>query len=201
MMGRHETMIAFESLLAEVRSCTLCAIHLPHGVRPILQVHPQARILIAGQAPGSKVHVSGIPFDDASGARLREWMGVSSEVFYNPQQVALLPMGFCFPGAGRSGDLPPRPECAPAWRARLLECLQQLELTLVLGRCAQAYHLGRAFVSVTDTVQAWRTSWPRVVPLPHPSPRNNLWLRRNLWFETELLPALRGHIASILSRP
>ncbi|MGE3539208.1 MAG: uracil-DNA glycosylase family protein [Candidatus Tectimicrobiota bacterium] len=192
-------MESLDDVLAAVRACTLCAPALPHDPRPVLQVHAQARILIAGQAPGRKVHASGIPFDDASGARLRDWMGVSPAMFYNPEHIAMLPMGFCFPGSGRTGDLPPRPECAPTWRARLLDCLPHLQLTLVIGQYAQAYHLGTSAASVTDTVRAWRTSWPEVVPLPHPSPRNNLWLRRNPWFATELLPALRQHVASILA--
>lgn len=193
-------MTAFRTLLADVRACTLCEAHLPHGVRPVLQMHPQARILIAGQAPGRKVHESGVPFDDASGDRLREWLGISREVFYDPRQIALLPMGFCFPGTGTSGDLPPRPECAPAWRAPLLGQLPHLELTVVLGQYAQAYHLDVDGASVTDTVRAWRTQWPRAIPLPHPSPRNNLWLRRNPWFEADVLPALRKRVSAVLAR-
>lgn len=183
----------------QVRACTLCAAHLPHGVRPVLQLHPQARILIASQAPGRKVHESGIPFDDASGNRLREWMGVTREVFYDPRQVAIVPMGLCFPGTGKSGDLPPRPECAPTWRRPLLSHLRHLQLTLVIGQYAMAYHLGAQHTSLTDAVKAWRDHWPRVLPLPHPSPRNNLWLRRNPWFESEVLPALRKRVAEALA--
>ncbi|RLA55062.1 MAG: uracil-DNA glycosylase family protein, partial [Gammaproteobacteria bacterium] len=175
-------MSSFSALLAEVRACTICEAHLPLGARPVLQLHPKARILIAGQAPGRKVHESGVPFDDASGNRLREWMGVTREVFYDPERVAIIPMGFCFPGTGRSGDLPPRPECAPAWRKRLLAELHQLEVTLVIGRYAQAYHFSEAGATVTDLVKSWRSYWPQAIPLPHPSPRNNLWLRRNPWF-------------------
>jgi uracil-DNA glycosylase len=163
-------------------------------------MHPKARVLIAGQAPGKKVHASGVPFDDASGNRLREWMGVTREVFYDPEQIAILPMGFCFPGSGKSGDLPPRPECAPAWRKPLLGKLRHLEMTLVLGQYAQAYHFGKAASSVTDLVKSWRSCWPQMVPLPHPSPRNNLWLRRNPWFETEVLPSFRRRISKILAR-
>ena len=192
-------MKSFDALLDEVRACTICRAHLPHGVRPVLQIHPRARILIAGQAPGRKVHDSGIPFDDASGDRLRGWMGVTREVFYDPKQVAILPMGFCYPGTGESGDLPPRPECAPAWRKELLGHLRQLKLTLVLGQYAQAYHLGGDTASVTDAVKAWRSYWPAVVPLPHPSPRNNIWLRKNSWFESQVLPSLRRRIASLVS--
>ena len=186
------------ALLRRVRACTLCAEHLPHGVRPVLQFHPDACILIAGQAPGRKVHESGVPFDDASGDRLRAWMGVSRDVFYDAARIAILPMGFCYPGTGSSGDLPPRPECAPAWRAPLLNALQRLQLTLVIGSYAQAWHLGEEASNVTAAVQDWRSCWPKIVPLPHPSPRNNLWLRRNPWFETELLPRLRGRIARLL---
>jgi len=186
------------SLLRQVQDCRLCARHLPHGVRPVLQFHRDARILIAGQAPGRKVHESGVPFDDASGERLREWMGVSRDDFYDARKIAILPMGFCYPGTGKSGDLPPRPECAPAWRAPLLAALQQLQLTLVIGSYAQAWHLGADAASVTATVQAWRSCWPERVPLPHPSPRNNIWLKRNPWFEAELLPRMRARIARVL---
>ncbi|WP_033079308.1 uracil-DNA glycosylase family protein [Thalassotalea sp. ND16A] len=193
-------MKSYLSLLSEVRACTLCKPHLSLGPRPVLQLHPQAKILIAGQAPGKKVHESGVPFDDASGNRLREWLGVTREVFYDPEQIAILPMGFCFPGSGKSGDLPPRPECAPAWRNQLLQQLGNLEITLVIGQYAQAYHLADAGLSVTERVKSWRTYWPDMVPLPHPSPRNNLWLRRNPWFETEVLPPLRQRISAILAR-
>ena len=186
--------------MTEVRACTICASHLPHSPRPVLQLHPDARLLIAGQAPGRKVHESGKPFDDASGERLREWMGVTRDVFYNPQQVAILPMGFCYPGAGKSGDLPPRAECAPAWRKQLLHRLSHLELTLVIGQYAQAYHLDEGKSSLTEKVRAWRNYWPSTVPLPHPSPRNNIWLRRNPWFETELLPVLRQRVEAVLSK-
>ena len=193
-------MASFSSLLTEVRACTLCEADLPLGPRPVLQLHPRARILIAGQAPGRKVHDSGVPFDDASGNRLREWLGVTREVFYDPEQIAILPMGFCFPGSGRSGDLPPRPECAPAWRDQLLGKLRHLEVTLVLGQYAQVYHFGKARSSLTELVKSWRDHWPRMVPLPHPSPRNNLWLRRNPWFEVELLPSLRRRVSEVLAK-
>ncbi len=193
-------MTSFSRLLTEVRACTICEESLPFGPRPVLQLHPKARILIAGQAPGKKVHESGIPFDDASGIRLREWMGVTNEVFYDPEQIALLPMGFCFPGSGKSGDLPPRRECAPAWRKQLLGQLHHLEGTLVLGRYAQDYHFGNASSSVTELVKSWRSHWPQYVPLPHPSPRNNIWLRRNSWFEAELLPLLRKRVSEVLAR-
>ena len=193
-------MTSFSSLLAEVRACTICEAHLPLGPRPVLQLHPKARILIAGQAPGRKVHASGVPFDDPSGNRLREWLGVTREVFYDPKQFAIVPMGFCFPGTGKSGDLPPRPECAPAWREQLLGRLRHLEITLVLGKYAQSYHFAEAKSSLTELVKSWHTYWPSTVPLPHPSPRNNLWLRRNPWFEVELLPLLRKRVSEVLAR-
>lgn len=192
-------MSSLASLLTEVRACVLCTEHLPLGPRPVVQLHPSARILIAGQAPGRKVHETGVPFNDASGDRLREWLGISREVFYDAKQVAILPMGFCFPGTGKSGDLPPRPECAPAWREALLSRLKALKLTLVIGQYAQAYHLPHEGASVTEAVQAWRKNWPHTVPLPHPSPRNNLWLKRNPWFEEELIPVLRTRVAEVLA--
>jgi len=187
------------TLLADVHACDRGAKHLPRGPRPVLQVHPSARILIAAQAPGRKVHESGVPFDDASGDRLRAWLGISRDVFYDAKQVAIVPMGFCFPGAGRSGDLAPRAECAPAWREPLLSHLTNIRLTLVVGRYAQAYHLPGEPASLTEVVRAWRKHWPKAVPLPHPSPRNNLWLKRNPWFEQELVPAIRLHVAQVLS--
>ena len=190
----------FLSILDNVRSCALCAKHLPLGPRPVFQLHRSSRVLIAGQAPGRKVHESGVPFADASGDRLREWMGISKEVFYDSQQIAILPMGFCYPGSRKSGDLPPRLECAPAWRETLLQPLNNVKITLVIGQYAQAYHLPDAGMSVTDTVRSWNEHWPRVVPLPHPSPRNNGWLRRNAWFSEELLPKLRTQIAEILAK-
>jgi len=186
------------SLLEEVRACTLCAKHLPLGPRPVFQLNPSARILIAAQAPGRKVHASGVPFDDASGDRLRAWLGVTHETFYDPKRIAILPMGFCYPGKSKSGDLPPRPECAPAWRAPLLSRLKHLELTLVIGRYATDFHLPGAGASLTEAVKGWRAHWPRAMPLPHPSPRNNIWLKRNPWFAEELLPALKARVAAIL---
>ena len=191
--------LSLEALLTEVRACTLCAAHLPLGPRPVLQLHAMARILIAGQAPGRKVHESGIPFDGASGERLRAWLGLPREVFYDAKQVAILPMGFCYPGSGKSGDLPPRPECAPAWREALLARLTKLRLTLVIGAYAQAYHLPDAQTSLTQAVENWRATWPLVVPMPHPSPRNIAWLKRHPWFEAELLPQLRTRVAQVLA--
>ena len=192
-------MPSYPSLLSSVRACTLCADHLPLGPRPVVQLHPAAKILIVGQAPGRKVHETGVPFNDASGERLRTWLGVTREVFYDPRQIALLPMGFCYPGTGAGGDLPPRAECAATWRKPLLATLRQLQLTLVLGSYAQAYHFGPGASSVTDRVKSWRSTWPLLVPLPHPSPRNNRWLRKNPWLERELLPAVRRRVAQVLS--
>ncbi|WP_440877262.1 uracil-DNA glycosylase family protein [Thalassotalea sp. PLHSN55] len=186
-------------LLKEVRACNICQHALADGVRPIVQLSANSRILIAGQAPGRKVHTSGIPFDDASGDRLRSWLAISSNDFYNENKVAILPMGFCYPGTGKSGDLPPRPECAKTWRASLLEQLPALELTIVIGQYAQAYHLNQQYQTVTEHVRAWQTQWPRVIPLPHPSPRNNRWLKANSWFEKQLLPPLQARVADILS--
>ena len=186
------------ALLTQVRACTLCAPYLPLGPRPVLQAHASARILIASQAPGRKVHLSGIPFDDASGERLRDWLGLSRETFYDPRQVAILPMGFCFPGMGRSGDLPPRPECAPAWRDALLARLPAIEFTLAIGRYAQVWHLPAGGKPLTEVVRDWRAHWPHAVALPHPSPRNNVWLARNPWFERELVPRLQARVRQVL---
>jgi len=190
----------FETLIANVKSCTICKNNLPDGVRPVFQLHPKAEILIAGQAPGRKVHESGIPFDDASGNHLREWLGISYEIFYNPEIVAILPMAFCYPGAGKNGDLPPRPECEPAWRSQLLQHLPNLKITLVLGKYAQKYHFEMGNSALTELVKSWREYWPNVVPLPHTSPRNNIWLGKNHWFEAELLPKLQKRISSVLSQ-
>ena len=192
-------MTDFEALLSEVRRCKICEPHLPLGARPVLQLHPDARILIAGQAPGLKVHQSGIPFADASGDRLREWLGISKEVFYDPHQIAILPMGFCYPGSGKSGDLPPRPECAATWRSRLLNVLTNLRLTIVIGQYALRYHLPQEKGNLTEIVKNWQQYFPEVIPLPHPSPRNNRWLKKNPWFESELLPTLRVTVKKALN--
>ena len=190
-------MDGLDKLLGEILACQICAEHLPLGPRPVLQVHRESAILIVGQAPGRRVHASGVPFQDPSGVRLREWMGVGEEVFYDPRCVAILPMGFCFPGSGKSGDKPPRPECAPAWRESVLEQLVEVRLTLVLGRYAQAYHLDAAR-GVTETVAEWREYWPEKLPLPHPSPRNQAWFKKNAWFEEEVLPMLRKRVKQLV---
>lgn len=188
-------------LLRDIRACSLCAPQLPQPPRPVLQAHRAARILIAGQAPGRKVDQSGIPFDDASGDRLRLWMGVDRETFYDPTLIAIVPMAFCYPGTGASGDLPPRPECATQWRDRVLAGLPNIRLTLAIGHYAQAWHLENgASAGVTETVRAWRDHWPGMLPLPHPSPRNNIWLRRNPWFDEEVIPALKARIRQLLER-
>ncbi|MCQ4163991.1 uracil-DNA glycosylase family protein [Tahibacter harae] len=191
-------MSSLPALLSEIRACTRCAEHLPLGPRPVLQAQASARILIAAQAPGRKVHASGLPFDDVSGNTLRRWLGISREQFYDARRIAIVPMGFCYPGSGRSGDLPPRPECAPAWRAALLAQLKQVQLRLVIGRYAQAYHFPGHTQSLTALVAAWRTQWPTQLPLPHPSPRNRLWFKRNPWFESELVPLLQARVAELL---
>lgn len=182
-----------ESLLAEVRACRACADALPLGPRPVLQISPTARILIASQAPGTKVHQSGIPFDDASGDRLREWMGFSKERFYDAREVAIMPMGLCYPGrAPKGGDAPPRPECAPLWRERLLAQLPALRLTLLVGTYAQNHVLGRA--AMTERVRNFRAFGPIYFPLPHPSWRSRIWEAKHPWFGEEVLPALRAAI-------
>jgi uracil-DNA glycosylase len=197
---RHRNTATFEALLAEIRACRLCAAHLPLGPRPVLQASPQSRLLIVSQAPGRKVHDTGIPFNDASGDRLREWLGIDKNVFYDATKIAIVPMGFCFPGTGKGGDLPPRHECAPTWHPRLLPLLKQVQLTLAIGQYAQTGLLGnRRGRTLTDTVLAWREHIAHgMLPLPHPSPRNQLWLKRNPWFEAELLPELRRQVVRAL---
>jgi uracil-DNA glycosylase len=188
---------SLNGLLSDVASCTRCAGALPNPPRPVLQLGRSARVLIVGQAPGRRAHQAGKPFADPSGARLRGWLGTSEEVFYDARRVAIVGMGLCFPGAGSSGDLPPRPECAPTWHERLVGSLPDVQMTLLVGHSAQRYRLDAAR-TVTETVASWRDHWPSLVPLPHPSWRNNGWIRRNPWFERELLPTLRSEIAAVL---
>ena len=186
-------------LTKEIKACNVCKAHLPLGPRPVIQVGTFARILIVGQAPGSRVHETGIPFDDPSGDRLRTWMGIEKEVFYDNSKVAIVPMGFCFPGTGKSGDLPPRPECAETWRVKLLDLLPNIALTIVVGQYAQSWHLGESNKgNLTETVRAWREHWPRSIPLPHPSPRNNIWLKKNPWFEEEVLLTLQKKVKALV---
>ena len=192
---------SFALLEKEIRACTLCTDHLPLGPRPVIQVSTSASILIVGQAPGSRVHETGVPFDDPSGDRLRDWLGIDKDVFYDKSKIALVPMGFCFPGTGKSGDLPPRPECADTWRVKLLEQLPNIKLTIVVGQYAQAWHLDKANKeNLTETVRAWKEYWPRAIPLPHPSPRNNIWLKKNSWFEGNVLPSLKKRIRALLKK-
>lgn len=181
------------------KNCTICAPYLEHGVRPVFIVHPLSKILIIGQAPGRRVHESGIPWDDLSGKRLRNWLGVSDESFYNPKQFAILPMGFCYPGTGKSGDLPPRKECAPQWHASLLAMMPNIELTLLFGTYALKHYLGkRCKKNLTATVSHWNDYLPDYLPMPHPSPRNGIWLRKNPWFEQDVVPFLQQKVKDIL---
>ncbi|MBX3566958.1 MAG: uracil-DNA glycosylase family protein [Rhizobiaceae bacterium] len=199
------------ALAGRIRACRICVETprgrpLPHEPRPVVVPSQTARILIAGQAPGTKVQASGVPFDDASGDRLRDWLGVGRAQFYDPDNFAIVPMGFCFPGQdGKGGDLPPRRECAPAWRAPLIELMPQVDLVLAIGLYAQAWHMGAGRQpTLTETVASWRRSLDTpdrgILPLPHPSWRNSGWLKRNPWFETELLPVLRRETAVRLKR-
>ncbi|KAA3655859.1 MAG: uracil-DNA glycosylase family protein [Calditrichaeota bacterium] len=186
-------------LLNEIRACDVCKGALPHAPRPVIDASLQSKIIIIGQAPGRKVHLSGIPWDDASGQRLREWMGISTERFYNTAHIAIIPMGFCYPGKGASGDLPPRKECAPLWHTQLLQLLTQQKLTLLIGQHAQKYYLGgKQKKNLTETVRNYMDYLPDFLPLPHPSPRNRFWLQKNPWFEKNLLPELKKSIAEIL---
>lgn len=192
----HETL---PQLLRKIRACHHCADVLPCGPRPVLQAHKSARLHVVGQAPGRKVHETGIPWNDASGDRLRAWLGLTRAQFYDPRSVAIIPMGFCYPGKAASGDNPPRPECAPRWHERLDSRLPDITLTLLIGHHAQAYYLGdRRRSTLGDTVTAWREYLPlRYLPLPHPSPRNQPWLVKNPWFEEELVPDLRNVIQAL----
>lgn len=192
-------------LLERVRSCTICTPHLPLGPRPLVQFSPSARILVVGQAPSRSGHRSGLLFDGPSGERLREWMGISKRAFYDPLKVAILPMGFCYPGGADSrvkgGDLPPRPECAPAWHWLLLRRLAQVDLVVAAGKHAHDNFIrGAKGESLTETVRDWRRGWPTEIPLPHPSPKNNLWLRRSPWFAAEVVPALQERVREVLAQ-
>ncbi|MEK6152961.1 uracil-DNA glycosylase family protein [Flavobacteriaceae bacterium 3-367] len=190
-----------QELLTNIRACEVCRAQLPLGPRPIVAAHPDAKIIIIGQAPGTKVHETGIPWDDPSGRQLRKWLNVSDAVFYDASQIALIPMGFCYPGKGKSGDLPPRPECAPLWHEALWEAMPQLELIVLIGTYAQNYYLGeRTKKNLTETVQAYRDYLPKYIPLPHPSPRNRFWLSKNPWFNDQVVPELQERISRIVKK-
>ncbi len=188
-----------QELLSKIRSCEVCKTDLPLGPRPMVVAHEEAKILIIGHAPGTKVHASGIPWDDQSGKRLRAWMGIATADFYDETKVAQMPMGFCYPGKGRLGDLPPRPECAPLWHELLLKQLKNIELTLLIGQYSQRHYLGKRMKkNLTETVKGYEEYLPKYLVLPHPSPRNRFWVTKNPWFEKEVLPILQHTISSLL---
>lgn len=190
------SMRELEDLLTEIRACRLCAQHLPLGPRPVLRASATAKLLIVGQAPGTRVHESGVPWNDKSGERLRDWLQVNEDLFYDQTRIAIMPMGFCYPGrAANGGDKPPRPECAPEWHPKVLPLMPDVELTVLVGSYAQKYYLGDAVrKTMTETVREWRGYLPRFLPTPHPSWRNTGWIRKNPWFETDVLPELRQRV-------
>lgn len=191
---------SLDQLVAEIRACRVCADHLPLGPRPVVRLGAAARLLIVGQAPGTKVHASGVPFDDASGATLRRWLGLGPDLFYDTGKVALAPTGLCYPGRAGGGDAPPRPECAPLWQARIRASLPAIGLTLLVGAHAQAWHLGpRRRATLAETCRNWAEYGPTYWPIPHPSPRNRRWLRLNDWFEAQIVPALQERLAALLA--
>ena len=192
-------MTDLQDLLKQISACTVCANSLPLGANPVVTAGATASILIIGQAPGTKVHKSGIAWDDASGERLRTWMGIDKTVFYDVSKIAIMPMGFCYPGKGKSGDLPPRKECAPLWHKPLLELLPNIRLTLLIGQYAQKYYLGKQRkVNLTATVKAYDEYLPEYWPLVHPSPRNGIWLRKNTWFEKDVIPVLQQQVRTLV---
>lgn len=192
--------IKLQRLLDEVRACTLCAVHLPFPPRPVVRAGCSARLMVVGQAPGRKVHETGIPWNDPSGDRLRRWLNMTREEFYDESRIAIAPTGFCYPGTGRGGDLPPRPECAPLWHPPLREALPHIELTLLIGSYAQDYYLGkRARSSLAETVKSWHEYLPEFLPLPHPSPRNMHWFKTHPWFEDEVVPELQQRVHKVLT--
>ncbi len=186
-------------LLQDIKQCTICQEHLLLGPRPVVSAHPDSKIVIIGQAPGTKVHASGVPWDDASGKQLRKWLDVSNEDFYDDTKFAIIPMGFCYPGKGKTGDLPPRPECAPKWHKPLFDELKKVELVILIGMYAQKYYLGKAAKkTLTETVDNFHEHLPKFLPLPHPSPRNRFWLTKNTWFEVEVVPELRRRVKELM---
>lgn len=181
-------------LLGEIRSCNYCK-DLPLGPRPVLNFSDKSKVLIVGQAPGTAVHQTGIPWNDPSGDRLRCWLNIDRKLFYNVDYFSIVPMGYCYPGRGKSGDLPPRKECAQLWLEKILAAIPQIELTLLIGQYAQDYYLGATKKkTLTETVRCWQEYSPHFLPLPHPSPRNNIWLKKNPWFEEEVIPYLQRKI-------
>lgn len=192
-------MTTFEKLQAEISKCTTCAEHLAHGVNPVCSFGESSKIAIIGQAPGRVVHESGIPWDDKSGERLRNWLGVDNGQFYDPNLFAIVPMGFCYPGKGKSGDLPPRPECAPQWHDQIFEQLPSIKLWILIGSYAQAYYLKKQKKrTLTETVKNYQEYQPKFIVLPHPSPRNNIWMAKNEWFAEEVLPVVEEEVAKAL---
>lgn len=188
-----------EPLLKEIRACKVCEPSLPLGANPVIQASSSAQLLIIGQAPGTRVHETSIPWNDPSGNRLREWLALDKQTFYDPNKIAIMPMGLCYPGKGKSGDLPPRKECAPLWHQRVLEQLPNIGMTLLIGQYAQNYYLSDKPKTLTETVQQWQRWAPNYLPLPHPSPRNILWLKKNPWFEAEVVPYIREYVHRHLS--
>ncbi|WFB47977.1 uracil-DNA glycosylase family protein [Vibrio coralliilyticus] len=183
-----------EDLLQQIRQCRLCEPNLPLGANPIIQASKEAKLLIIGQAPGTRVHKTSIPWNDPSGDRLRQWLKLDKTAFYDANKIAIMPMGLCYPGKGKSGDLPPRKECAPQWHSKVLEQLPNIGMTLLIGQYAQNYYLQDKPKTLTETVRAWQQWAPHYLPLPHPSPRNTLWLKRNPWFEAEVVPFIREYV-------
>ena len=190
---------SLDDLLTAARACTLCADALPLGPRPVLSAAHDASVLLVGHAPGTRVHASGIPWDDASGERLRSWLDVDRDAFYDPHRFAIVPTGLCYPGRGRGGDLPPRPECAPRWQPPIRAALPHVKLTLLIGAHAQNYYLGKTRGTLSERVEAWAEHLPEFFPLPHPSPRNRRWLAQRPWFDDKVIPALRAAVAAALS--
>lgn len=192
-------MDSFHTLVSEAQACTICKEFLPLGPRPVFSIHPKSKILIIGQAPGTKVHATGIPWNDASGNELRRWLGVDREQFYDPRIFGIMPMGFCYPGRGKGGDMPPRAECAPTWHREMMDHMPEVRLTLLIGQYALKYYLGKnREKTLTETVRNFETYLPEFLPLVHPSPRNLMWRRRNPWFEEEVVPTLRNIVSPFL---
>lgn len=197
--GRIGKIQVFAELVTRAQGCRVCTDHLPHGPRPVFSIAPTARLLIVGQAPGRRVHETGIPWNDPSGDTLRDWLGMTREQFYDGSNIAIVPTGLCYPGTVKGSDLPPRPECAPLWHQPMRDAMPSIQLTLLIGAYAQAYYLGkRRGRTLADTVAAWRDCVPEFFPLPHPSPRNRLWFNRHSWFEQAVLPALRKRVGTVL---